>query len=746
MQEQKDGNPLGQLYWINENKTHQAIPLKHMHIGGKILDFSSELYLEYEFINNLDHSIESVFCFPVEAGTTVTGFIVETDGKIIQGKIEERDKAFINYDDEIGKGNTAYLLDWVSDDILYFSLGNLAPGQHVNIRINTVKALECRDDVIRMIIPLTVSPRYAPKNTDPLKRDRLSHEIMPDVPWRASLEIQVLSHGILNISSPSHTLNIRKNGEFNLIRIENDEIVPDRDILIDLKTKQSNGQCLISKHSNGDSAALIRFNPTFPESFKTDSQDLELYFVLDCSGSMGGFSIKSAKETLELCLRQLSQNDVYNIYCFGSDYKKLNSALLANNKENFEKTLENIRNQEADMGGTELLSPLSDIVNSPTDPGKQKAIIIITDGQVMNDIEIRDLFLENEQNIQVFTFAIGFGAAHGLLKDLSNMTRAAYESIHPEEHSAPAVLRQFSRLVHPQVRDIKLQFDSTDKPIDITNTSFFEGDVWLKLLSIPSDKKYENVTISGICSGKKVEWTLPVHDLGIDNLIPVLWADQSVKSKESHVLQNELVQAKGRKRDQPDYHLKLALKFSLLTDRTSFVGIQKRKTGDKLNSNPEYVRIPVQLTYGWGGFPKINQNFSLKNEHHFKKDVGYASAVFFNKRKFSKMDCITENYIEILKTQEIEGYFSDVKTLLPYAFFAIKEIKKIDTFLINCPEPLKTHITATLYALILAEKDKEFARMALAAIQKARKWLKKVCREEGLDYNLLEKMIKNKTV
>ncbi len=55
----------------------------------------------------------------------------------------------------------------------------------------------------------------------------------------------------------------------------------------------------------------------------TDVTPKELVFVLDTSGSMSGFPIEKAKETMRLALEGLNPQDTFNLITFSGDTRVL---------------------------------------------------------------------------------------------------------------------------------------------------------------------------------------------------------------------------------------------------------------------------------------------------------------------------------------------------------------------------------------------------------------------------------------
>lgn len=74
---------------------------------------------------------------------------------------------------------------------------------------------------------------------------------------------------------------------------------------------------------------------------------------------MTGEPIKEAGKTLKEALNLLPPDTLFNIIGFGSHYTSLFKASVPNNKKNLEIAQEHAKQMIADLGGTELLAPLT---------------------------------------------------------------------------------------------------------------------------------------------------------------------------------------------------------------------------------------------------------------------------------------------------------------------------------------------------------------------------------------------------
>ena len=159
-------------------------------------------------------------------------------------------------------GRGAYLLDMERSDILAMSVGNLAPGQEAVVEIDSVSTLPVAHGVMRFQLPTTVSPRYAPADADPVDIDRISPPVSMSVPYRLELDVRVLADAGSEIRSPSHEITVKSVDGWKVVTPAQQLTSLDRDFILETVTKASRApQCLVSRHANGDRAAVLCLFP-----------------------------------------------------------------------------------------------------------------------------------------------------------------------------------------------------------------------------------------------------------------------------------------------------------------------------------------------------------------------------------------------------------------------------------------------------------------------------------------------------
>lgn len=115
---------------------------------------------------------------------------------------------------------------------------------------------------------------------------------------------------------------------------------------------------------------------------------LQVIIVLDCSGSMSGRSIAAAERLAKYFLHSLPTSVFFNVVRFGSTHEKFFSKSELLNDKNLSAAAKRLTKLKADMGGTNMLTPLQDILVTPVRKGCARQVFVVTDGHVHNTDEV----------------------------------------------------------------------------------------------------------------------------------------------------------------------------------------------------------------------------------------------------------------------------------------------------------------------------------------------------------------------
>ena len=125
---------------------------------------------------------------------------------------------------------------------------------------------------------------------------------------------------------------------------------------------------------------------------------------------MGGNPIELCKKALLLFLQSLSDNCLFQLIGFGSDFEYYTKEPVEYNKENIKNLMDLIKKIDADKGGTELYSPLKDIYNNNLYEKYYmiKYIILLTDGEIREKENTLNLIGSHSNNFCFNSLGIGY--------------------------------------------------------------------------------------------------------------------------------------------------------------------------------------------------------------------------------------------------------------------------------------------------------------------------------------------------
>ena len=370
------------------------VPLKEVTVKAQLRGYLVGLNSTLKYTNDGSNPIEVVFRFPIEESFAVVGLEAEISDRKIKAEMREKEEAKQMYDDAIASGFSAALAEEKSGDIFSISLGNLPPQSEAKLHLKLAGELPIDvEGAVRFSLPAVLKPRYTPTgSTDPLKpvgAGVASNTAGSSVPAVFSFELDALdAPSVSHITSPTHTISTQaKSGGINVTLGDATPLDKDLVVLIHLNEPHSpkaiaelGDRTLSQKKFMGCPAVMLNFFP----KFETKQAACEFVFVVDRSGSMNGSFIRSASETLVLFLKSIPPGCSFNIIGFGSRYQTLFPSSVPYNQGNLDKAIKHAETLQADLGGTELLSPLRHVFSQPLLPGLPRQVFVLTDGSVSN--------------------------------------------------------------------------------------------------------------------------------------------------------------------------------------------------------------------------------------------------------------------------------------------------------------------------------------------------------------------------
>ena len=599
----------------------QAVPLLGVALGGEVFGAHARLVLRQRYKNSEPDPIEAVYTFPIPSDATLVGFAMECDGRRIEAEVKEREEAFAKYDEAIAKGHGAALLEQERPNIFTASVGNLLPNEETIVEVTFLLRLTADEGALRLMIPTLVAPRYIPGKP---QGDRTGHgssaptDVVPDAD-RITPKIAAVQYGLamdllfdlgrdVTIESPSHQVIVEDLGGLRKrVTFAAREVALDRDIILNAEGAAGVAAGLVCDKSSGEEGTFaLTLVPDLFEA-KKRSGGRAVVFVVDVSGSMGGASIEQAKRAMHLCLRHLSEGDLFDILPFSSSYTHFSmsaSGRRGGSPDLIPFTQMTLQHADAYVeslqagGGTEMLQPLTAATSLLAGARRDKVIVLLTDGEVGNEQQILDEVTKRASGVRVYTFGIGTNVSDNLLKGLAKRTKGAAEFIYPGERIDEKVTAQFARATAARVDNVTLKWIGVDAgevaPSDAP--ALVDGEPW-SVYGRYEQAGMGRVEIRGTLGGENFFMEVPL-DFPANVSRPTLtslWAGTRVKDLEAMDTSAMGRRAEAHKKRIVD----LCVRFGIGSKYASFVVVEKRFGDRRSQGMPETRAVPVNAPAGW---------------------------------------------------------------------------------------------------------------------------------------------------
>ena len=414
------------------------VPLKKVHNHVDVINTVCQHIVTQVYVNEEDIPIEVIYTFPTPAGASVHDFKATIGDRTIHSSLKEKEEAKKEYTDAKNKGEGAYYMERIDDDCFSCCLGNVPP--HTEIVLVIKYSLELKTQVdctqIRVNIPLSMMPRYVPKDE---KNQQKGRAVNPPKTYDKPYDVMITGHvemlsGITSFSSPSHAdkIKISNNSDRDLsLMIENLADI-NKDIIFEIVRKTPVSSCVsqmliqdnelnpgFKTQEKYKHASMLNIVPNFAKITTPKPTEVHYNFVLDNSGSMEGKDMKNCKETAKIAVSSLPNGCSFDIYKFNSDFERMTlpENVQMGTMQHKGEALKWINDIDA-TGGTEVLPVLCDIYDRIKQMEKPSVIIFVSDGGVSNTEKVLELVNTNK-HVSVFSIGIGDNVSTALIDGMA---------------------------------------------------------------------------------------------------------------------------------------------------------------------------------------------------------------------------------------------------------------------------------------------------------------------------------------
>jgi len=615
------GDESGALIGLDdEGKPTQAFPLKHTDVSIQVSGPLARAQVTQEFENPYSDKIEAVYTFPLPQNAAVDDMTLTVGDRVVKGTIKKREEARAIYEAAKRRGNVAGLLDQERPNIFTQSVANILPGEKITITISYVETLSYDGGRYSVVFPMVVGPRYIPGQ--PIAQEPPSQPLgggwaydTDQVPDASHITPSVVKPGtrsghdlslsvkidagvpIHNIRSTTHEIAVAHlKASQAEVHLKQEATIPNKDFILTYTVGGEDIHDAVLTHRNGENGFFtLLLQP--PDRVKTDEvTPKELVFVLDTSGSMSGFPLDKAKETMRLAIDGLNPRDTFNLITFAGDTHILFPEPVPATPANVQKA-QGFLASRSGGGGTEMMKAIQAALDPSDSQEHLRIVCFMTDGYIGNDMAIVGE-IQKHANARVFAFGIGSSVNRFLLDKMAEQGRGEVEYVGLQDDGSAAARRFHERVQHPLLTDISVDWDGLDvsevypkrlpdlfsaKPLVLTGRYTTPGKATIRLRG----------KVVGHSVVRKIDVDFPGFEPEHD-VLATLWARTKIADLMSQDFNG--IQQGNPKPDVKNAITQLGLDYRLMTQFTSFVAVEELIITE--GGQPRRVEVPVELPDG----------------------------------------------------------------------------------------------------------------------------------------------------
>jgi Ca-activated chloride channel homolog len=634
--EKKNDKTLSPYFFVkSENPDIDQLPLESTNAVVNISGNIADVKVTQQYKNAGKSKLEAIYIFPASTRAAVYGMTMKIGQRVINAVIQEREQARESYNNAIREGKTASLLEQQRPNVFQMNVGNILPGDNINVELSYTEIIVPNAGIYRFVYPTVVGPRYSNKNSI----EAANHDKWVENPYNRQAEkpgygfnLQAKISGGMPVSaiqSTSHEINVQYVNENTVnITLKNESRSEgNRDFILDYKLAGksiSSGLLLYRGNEANYFMAMIQ-----PPSHAISQQITarEYVFILDVSGSMYGFPLEISKTLMKSLLSGLRTTDKFNIILFSGGSSIFSEESTEATSENLKRAFRFIDEQQG-SGGTELISALKEALSLKETENFARTFVIATDGYVDVEKASFDLIRNNLNKANFFAFGIGTSVNRYIIEGMAHAGNGE-SFVATSENEARIKAAEFKKYIEsPVLTHVKVSFKGFDaydvEPIAIPDV-FSERPVMItgKWKGTATGE----IVVKGNNSEREIELVKEVSSVRPEDensSLKYLWARERIRTLDDY--ENLGTTEQGKRQI-----IQLGLKYNLLTNYTSFIAIDSevRSNDGKLITVKQPLPLPSGVSeysvgdVGSSGIARSQSGLAIKSMALEEKSVAF---------------------------------------------------------------------------------------------------------------------------
>ena len=384
----------GVLEVVGDGDAGQArrfVPLRRTELRGEVAGPLAALRLTQVFgyaAAQCDRVLEAAYRFPLPGDAAVTAVRVRFGDAEIRAELKERQQAEADYDRAREQGRQAALATREAPDVFTLQVAGIRPDQEVTVETSYVQLARPEGPGWSLRVPLATAPRYVRSDeagTRPAAGQPLG--LLRDPGHRFALDLAV--RGADAVESPTHPLEVAREGDRRRVRLRDGEVLPDRDCVLTWGVAQDRDRPALHVLVHDDAAAghVYFLALVAPPAARDPGRGVprEVVLLVDHSGSMQGPKWQAADWAVERFLADLTGRDAFALGLFHSTTRWLDRAPRPAEERAVGEAVAFLE-EHRDSGGTELGVALEQALGLGRAAGERaRHVLIVTDAQVSDE-------------------------------------------------------------------------------------------------------------------------------------------------------------------------------------------------------------------------------------------------------------------------------------------------------------------------------------------------------------------------
>ena len=528
----------------------------------------ANVIVEQTYINAGDTTVDATYVFPMSTNAAIYAMQMQLGNRIVVAEIRRKEEAEEIFNNADSTGLTATLLEQERPNVFQMSLANINAGDTLTVRMVYTELLVPERGVYQFVFPSVVGPRFTLDGEPWVGQVSQDSFALSQTPL--NIDLKIIGGMSVNAECISHqVVFVEEENTAEAFLATN----PGDDYIVNYTLDDNEIKTGILLYEGEDENFFLSVvqpaNPDLP----FESPKREYVFLMDVSGSMSGVPIQTSKALITNLLYNLNTDDKFNIIFFSNVPQMLSPNSVLATSTNIDQAVQMIEGASAG-GGTVVLPALETALNMEIEEEYSRIFAILTDGFVTVEKETFDLIRENLNEANFFAFGIGSNVNRFIIDGIAYVGEG--EPFVVSDGVAPIdVANNFNSYIErPALNNIEVVFDGIEA-YDIEPYSI--PDVFAERPIIVYGKYHGapegTITINGDLADGSISNTLSFEDYteGIHENIALkyLWARKRIKLMSDYGIASNETDTVSIEEEIT----LLGLKYSLVTDYTSFVAV-----------------------------------------------------------------------------------------------------------------------------------------------------------------------------